>query len=403
MGFGIDLSRLSFVPLLMVGCAAGSMGQAQAPTLPSELARCKVAASHENPLVTEWPSSEKANLEGRLRSGAVAVAYSGCSMELLPACRLAGKYEWRRTTISTDTVEIQSADELFTKLPLGAASLEGELERSGRLAVQTTVSGQLELTGFDLSAAQRDPMCQGATHVVNALSIGSFKLRSGGGFAAKGGVGIVGAGTSSSEAVMREAGDPESCRQASDEAPNRDCSSPIQVFLRPLQQKLVEQTPPGMVKVRFLPPDSDRKWDLIVGDRVMCKVPCDRWTDPAMPYAMRTDGGFLRPDPIEEVPDLREFKAQAPLEVRTHPRDTADTVWGILMTSFGGIGMATGTVLLASGCGGPSSGRCTGGAITLPVGSLLVATGVWFIVKSHSYMEVVPMGAPDSWKPPVEQ
>ena len=39
-------------------------------------------------LVTEWPASEKANLEVRLREGAVAVAYSGCEMRLVPDCRV---------------------------------------------------------------------------------------------------------------------------------------------------------------------------------------------------------------------------------------------------------------------------------------------------------------------------
>src|SRR5262245_37174019 len=47
------------------------------PTIPGGENRCRVAASQSAPLVTEWPASEKANLEGLLGSGAVAVAYSG--------------------------------------------------------------------------------------------------------------------------------------------------------------------------------------------------------------------------------------------------------------------------------------------------------------------------------------
>jgi hypothetical protein len=317
---------------------------------------------------------------------------------------MTGAYSWRRTTISTDTVEILSADELFAKLPLGATTLEGELERTGRLAVQTTVSGQLELTEFDARAAQRDPACQGATHVVGALSVGSFKLRSGGGISGRAGVGVVGGGASRAESIMREAGNPERCKEATAEAPDADCRSPIQVFLRPLAPaKPVEQTPPGMIKVRFLPPDADSKWDLVVGDRVLCQTPCDRWTDPNMPYAYRTEGGFLRPDPIEDIPDLRDFEEKAPLEVRTKPRDMGTTAGGIVMTSLGGIGMIAGTVLLASGCGGQSTGRCVAGGITLPIGSALVGVGVWFIVKSHSSIEVAPMKNESQWTPRSER
>ena len=139
----------SLVPVAVLACTGVACGQrvtgplARAPEMPATQARCKVAASRENPLVTEWLASEKANLEALLRQGAVVVAYSGCSLKLLPQCRVRGAYQWRRTTTSTDTLEIRDADELYAKLPLGAVSLEGELQRSGRLAVQTTVSGQL--------------------------------------------------------------------------------------------------------------------------------------------------------------------------------------------------------------------------------------------------------------------
>src|SRR6185295_15203925 len=104
---------------------------------------------------TEWPASEKANLEARLREGAVVVSYSGCTLRMLPRCRARGGYQWRRTTTSTDVVEIRNSDELFAKMPVGAVSLEGELQRSGRLAVQTTVSGQLQSSGFDANSIQR--------------------------------------------------------------------------------------------------------------------------------------------------------------------------------------------------------------------------------------------------------
>src|SRR5512135_2030388 len=175
------------VSAIACGGGGGSGLTAQAPTEPTSLSKCKVAASHENPLVTEWPASEKANLEARLREGGVVVAYSGCEMKLLPQCRIRGSYGWRRTTTATDVIEIHDADELYAKLPLGAVSLEGELQRSGRIAVQTTVSGQLELKDWDRNVAA-DPACTGATHVMGALSVGAFKLRSGGSLAAKGGV-----------------------------------------------------------------------------------------------------------------------------------------------------------------------------------------------------------------------
>src|SRR5258708_29003817 len=120
-----------------LGCALPFLGGGAAArpfvAIPEEQGgqtKCKVAASHENPLVTEWPASEKANLEALLGQGTVVVTYSGCTMRLLPQCHATGKYVWHRTTSASDTVEIHDADELYAKLPLGAASLEGELQRS---------------------------------------------------------------------------------------------------------------------------------------------------------------------------------------------------------------------------------------------------------------------------------
>src|SRR4051794_4440298 len=103
-----------------VGCAGSMMPRASAPAAPRELAKCSVAASQTNPLVTEWPASEKANLEARLREGGMVVAYAGCSMRLLPQCHVKGNYAWQRTTAATDQMEIHNEDELYAKLPLGA-------------------------------------------------------------------------------------------------------------------------------------------------------------------------------------------------------------------------------------------------------------------------------------------
>ena len=41
----------------------------------------------------------------------VAVAYSGCSMRVLPQCKVRGTYRWQRTTPATDNLEITSEGE----------------------------------------------------------------------------------------------------------------------------------------------------------------------------------------------------------------------------------------------------------------------------------------------------
>src|SRR5690606_19103979 len=201
------------------------------------LAKCSVAKSSASPLVTEWPASEKANLETMIDSQAVVVSYSGCEMRVLDRCRISGTYGFRRTTLSEDTLEIKNADELYAKVPLGAAGLEAELESSGRLAIRTTVVGQLRLE--EDVVVPDTPACEGATHVITAVSIGAFELLSGGAIAAgggsTGGSAGVGARHRREESQLRSAGSPKACRNT-DTAPHVDCSSPRQVFLSPAER-----------------------------------------------------------------------------------------------------------------------------------------------------------------------
>src|SRR5258706_1358176 len=126
---------VSAMAMAVVTSAAASCGSpgfvaplARAPETPGDQPRCRIAANQENPLVTEWPASEKANLEARLREGSVVVSYSRCALRMLPRCHARGGYHWRRTTTSTDVVEIRNSYELYANMPVGAVSLEGELQ-----------------------------------------------------------------------------------------------------------------------------------------------------------------------------------------------------------------------------------------------------------------------------------
>lgn len=389
----------AWAALVCASCATGPT--APAPVLPSTptdgSARCQVAANHESPLVTEWPASEKANLEARLSEGAVLVAYSGCSMRLLSSCRVPGSYRWRRTTPATDVINIQNADDLYSKLPLGAVSLEGELQRSGQLAVQTTVSGQLELQAFQPASVPADGTCLGATHVLGSLSVGAFKLYAGGASKARGAVvvrliGEAGGGSSRESSVLREAGDPETCRASTEAGAHPDCGSPIQVFLRALPATIRDRGAPGTIKVNFHSGEAGREWKVVSGDNEVCKTPCERFVDPAVAFALTSRAGWLQPDFRVDVPDLRA-RGPGPVTVRAFPRANGKFVGGIQMVTWGGLTTLAGVALIAAGCG-DNSAMCTGGLVALPVGLGLTGPGLWFIVKSQPRAEVSGGAAP---------
>jgi hypothetical protein len=329
---------------------------------PSPLAKCHIAANASSPLVTEWPASEKSHLETLVLGQAIAVEYSGCELRLVDACRLPGKYAWQRTTLSTDTVEINDADELYAKLPLGALSLEGELKRSGRLAVRTTVSGQMKLVESDLHDVPREGPCARASHVITAISIGAFKLLGGGGTHARGsasfaGVGGGGGSADREEQIVREAGDPKVCSDSTAEAVNPGCSSPLQIFLAPIERKKTEDElraekverdaqAGGGVRITFAPPDDGRPWSLrAADDQVICKLPCTHWVPPKSGSYIRREDARTSGFTTFDVPSSFDVGAGASLDARVKPGRGSRV--GAIAGMVGSTGVLAGGLALA--------------------------------------------------------
>jgi hypothetical protein len=324
-----------------------------------------------------------------LRQGALAVEFTGCSMRPILGCNLRGSYRWQRTTPSSEAIEIHNEDELFAKLPLGALALEGELARSGRLAVRTAVSGQYVLEGSGAADVPDYGDCQAATHLLVGVSIGSFKLHSGGTLQAGGTIGAGaysgGAQTSSSESLLREAGDFDSCKAATDETPELNCSSPIQAFLAPLP-RFAKERGNGTLRVTFTVGDSDRAWELRKNQQFVCRAPCTRWISPSEVYQLRTETG---PDfQTLDVPDLTRFAGSGSLEVRAYQRQQSKLITGIALSgSGGGLAFMGGFLALAGGLS-ERSGLKTAGAITAGVGAVMIAPGIYLMVTSGSRTEV---------------
>src|SRR5262249_10347138 len=130
------------------GCGGGNAASGLAKPPELEMAgqtKCGVAASRTRPLIVEWPSSDLMDLEQRSKQGLVVVNYNSCKMELAPAgCKAPGGYKYIGLTHHRDRVRVKTADDLYTHLPLGAASLEAKLQSSGELNVEMTLVGKLE-------------------------------------------------------------------------------------------------------------------------------------------------------------------------------------------------------------------------------------------------------------------
>ena len=398
---------MATAPLVTTGCATSGNLRPVLMTQPTELAKCKVGASQSSPLVTEWPASEKANLEARLREGGVVVAYSGCTMRLLPACQVKGSYSFRRTTTSTDTVEVRDVDELYAKLPLGAASLEGELGRTGRIAVRTTIAGQLALTGLSAKEVPETGGCSGATHLISALSVGAFKLESGGVVTARAEASVMGLGgpaaKSRSEAsLVSAAGDPEACNKSTDAAADPQCASPIQVFLQPLPSQLAKSGPAGTVHVRFLGAEPERRWQVVSNDAVLCTTPCDRWVEPTAPLVLRSEGGFFNKNVVAMPPIVREPSPGVPIDVQIYESSFLRLGGGTTLTTLGGLTFLGSIALISVGFAkqtdnpdGSSSpgGTTTPGFVLAPISLAMLIPGIYLLARSGARAEVASPSA----------
>ena len=109
--------------------------------------------------------------------------------------------------------------------------------------------------------------------------------------------------------------------------------------------------------------------------------------------SLKHDPGFWQRNETIEIPDLRSRVAGERILLTAEPRNSTKLVLGILATTFGGLGLATGISLTAAGCGSDHAGVCKAGLITMPTG-LLMVPGIYWIVDSAPRVELRPLPAP---------
>jgi len=328
-----------------------------------------------------------------LTEGAVAVSYDGCEMRVLDACRVEGEYRWSKTTLAHNRLEIDNTNDLYAKIPLGAVDLEGELEASGRLAIALTVPGQMRLR--DEPELPDSPKCADATHIVSAVSIGAFELKSGGSLGVKAGVkvGTAGAGVkhASKEKMLSQAGEADTCKDATEEAPPADCRSPLQVFLTRVERQRASAYSSGRaessrtreqrsdrssrereqrarqqrrereqrarqgrrarpakkgVTVHFAAPEgAEGKWSVVDKQgRPLCDVPCVREVGEKSGLKLQREAA--RKADVKTVPLPDDLGYTAGRSVRAQPRfGGASLVTPIVLTAVGGAAGIVGGVL----------------------------------------------------------
>ena len=157
--------------------------------------------------------------------------------------------------------------------------------------------------------------------------------------------------------LIRSAGDWKACSESTDDGPDPNCRSPIQVYLWPVPGRAPEAGPAGTVRVDLLSTSANRRWDVYYDDQVICTTPCSRYLDPARPILLRArEDGPGGPDKIR-VRDVMDAAGGGAVQIHAHPTSYGKLATGITFTTFGGMAVVTGVSLAAVGCGGSAIGR----------------------------------------------
>jgi hypothetical protein len=209
-------------------------------------ARCPSGAAVDSPFVVEWDATDLSTFEAKASRDVVFVRYAACTIEMLYGCSdngIPGRYgRYQEPIFTSGTVEsftMQNQDDVWAKLPLGAAKFGGSIQVGESLELKYFVSGAVNATRnyVERGAIADNPRCAGATHFVSAYNLGAFELLAHKGASGELTVGVQGGmggggSTSSESSNLKQGGAIDSCTTEA----QRQCRVPIRLVLQPIDE-----------------------------------------------------------------------------------------------------------------------------------------------------------------------
>ncbi len=354
---------LSALGLALVGCGGMKGGGAVRPKDPkatdavgADAISCDAPPAYGEPLVVDWSSGARLDLELAMKEGLVPVRYTCDEFRIVKGCKAQGDYIFAGVSRKEDVVEIENAAELAVNFRVNVASLQGSVGRGSAIHLAMVLVGKRSSTANTITPQMLEGDCAAATHVVRASTLGAFAMASGAAGHAQAaaelfGVGGGSASTGSRKQSLSQDGELESCATASPTAsdPPEQCQSPIRVELVPIaaaaasapaqtkDTRLPDPCPAGFVSSRgkCTRPQTDAPRQCDGDDPADCRVQCDKgdlascynlaratteWHASTSLYASTCDRGFgracsvgsmlyLYPDNEERKPTARELES----------------------------------------------------------------------------------------------
>jgi hypothetical protein len=235
--------------------------------------RCDSGKATSSPFVVEWDATDLSTFEAKASRDIVFVKYENCSIEMLYGCSdngIPGRYgRYQEPTFTSGTVEgftMNNQDELWAKLPLGAAKFGGSIKVGESLELKYFVSGAVNATRnyVERPALADNPRCAGATHFVSAYNLGAFVLLANKGASGDVTVGIQGgigggATTTNESSNLKQGGSIDSCTTEA----QRQCRVPIRLVLQPIDEAAqnLDASAPTAAPVFSAPVDQPTAYD----------------------------------------------------------------------------------------------------------------------------------------------
>jgi hypothetical protein len=150
----------------------------------------------------------------------------------------------------------------------------------------------------------------------------------------------------------------------------------------------VADPPPGMVAVSVVSEYEEQVWDVYAGRDLVCTTPCTQLFSPRQQLVLKSRNGDKLFIPGVGQEALRARHAILVAEGTSY----AKHVNGIVFTTLGGMGLATGITFTAVGCSQvrERAGMCTAGLITGGVSVPLTAFALWMLLDSSPKAHVLP-------------
>jgi hypothetical protein len=181
------------VTFAALGCGSGAVPGARGTEEVTASGMAKTFAgknkcnpkSADRPFILEWDATDRSSLEARASSDVIFVRYEGCDLKVIEGCvndavkGAFGAYrpvEW--TSGALETIDINDTGDLYTKLPLGTATLEGRVEGGEKFHMEYFVSGTRSATREAIYRADlaKVAACKEATHFVYGYNLGAFAI-----------------------------------------------------------------------------------------------------------------------------------------------------------------------------------------------------------------------------------